>query len=195
MRRDLTASTAAFHPNTLRVLQDWEAKRGDRVAPARADISPADHREILPQLFILGRDQTGAAPFRLSGGLLADLHACDLRGVCFSSMWAGSDQRAVRDALAETRRTGAPIIVSASAWTAHSDEARLEILLAPMTGPDGEMDRVLGLYQPTSTLRRLLGQPVVALTLIEIRNAAGAAAPLRPRGHLRLVALEGRRLD
>ena len=59
-----------------------------------------------------------------------------------------------------------------------------------LTGPEGALDRVFGLYQPTTSLRRLMGRPIQALTLEGVRLAG---APRRP--HLRLVALDGVRLD
>lgn len=189
---------ATFHSNTQRVIEDWNARRGDRAAPARADISPAAYRELLPQVFMLGRDEAGAELFRLSGGLLADLHARDLRGVDFFSLWMAGDRPQVHEALDQARRDGAPVVLSASGWTAEGDEAKLEIVLAPLLGPTGEMDRVLGLYQPTSSLRRLMGQPLAALTLNGSKAADHAfhiPQPVQPRPRLKLVALDGQRLD
>jgi hypothetical protein len=96
------------------------------------------------------------------------------------------------------------MVLEASGWSAIGDELRLEITLAPLVGPTGEMDRVLGLYQPTSSVRRLFGARIETLTLKEVRPAevgplsalAAAHAPAaRDRTHLRLVALDGARLD
>jgi hypothetical protein len=204
-----------FHNNTQRMIQDWTAKRGDRAAPARADISPAAYRELLPQVFMLGSEANGDEAFRLAGGLLADLHARDLRGADFLGLWMPTERQQVRDALALARRCGAPVVLSASGWTHEGDEARLEIVLAPLTGPTGELDRVMGLYQPTSSLRRLMGRPITAMTVSAIKLADQAlpirdlapeyadyagdlyasAPPARSRSHLRLVAVDGRRLD
>jgi hypothetical protein len=183
-----------FHSNTQRVIEDWNARRGDRAAPARIDISPAAYRELLPQVFLLGMGLGGTEPFRLAGGLLDDLHGRDLRGVCFFTLWMASDRQAVQEALTQARTTGVPVVLAASAWTAEGDEASLEIVLAPLTGPTGELDRVLGLYQPTSSLRRLRDRPLVALTLTEVQAADTALAP-PPRPRLRLIALDGERLD
>ena len=186
-----------FHANTQRLIEDWRACRGARLAPDRADISPADFREILPQLFILGREGAGMEAFRLAGGLLVDLHDRDLRGVPFLSLWPHPDREMVSDAMDGTRRTGVPAVLDASAWTAEGYEARLEIVIAPLVGPSGEIDRVLGLYQPTSSVRRLMGRPVHELTLREVKLAGqvytGEDAP-RPRPRLRLAAYNGERL-
>jgi hypothetical protein len=185
-----------FHSNTQRVIEDWNARRGDRAAPARADISPAAYRELLPQVFMLGSESL-CEPFRLVGGLLADLHARDLRGVDFFSLWMKCDRQAVHGALALARRDGTPVVLAASGWTAEGDEAQLEIVLAPLLGPTGEMDRVLGLYQPTTSLRRLMGQPLVALSLNGARPAGRDVhipAPTQARPRLRLVTLDGERV-
>jgi hypothetical protein len=190
-----------FHANTRKVIEDWNARRGARRVPARADISPGAVSDFQPQLFIHGRSEDGAEPFRLAGGLLADLHACELRGIDFLSLWLGADREAAREALEAARRSGTPVVLDASGWSAAGDEARLEIVLAPLMGPSGDMDRVLGLYQPTSSVRRLLGARIEALTLNEVRLAElgplqAFAPPLsRDRSHLRLVVANGVRLD
>ncbi|OYW98400.1 MAG: hypothetical protein B7Z12_19970 [Caulobacter vibrioides] len=200
---------AMFHSNTHRVIEDWNARRGDRPAPARADISPAAYRELLPQVFMLGSEAAGGEGgetevFRLAGGLLADLHARDLRGVDFYALWMAGDRDAVRAALDQARRDGAPVVLEASGWTAEGDQAKLEIVLAPLIGPTGELDRVLGLYQPTSSLRRLMGRPFTALTLGGCKAADQdfhIPQPMQPqptprdRSHLRLVAVGGSRVD
>ncbi len=189
-----------FHANTRKVIEGWTARRGDRRAPARGDISPGTFSDLLPQLFILGRGEDGIELFRLAGGLLVDLHDRDLRGVDFFSLFFGIDRDGVREALAASRRCGAPVVLEVSGWTAPGDEARLEIVLAPLLGPSGEMDRMLGLYQPTTGVRRLMGARIEALTLNDVRLADMGdvglpAPPSRARSHLRLVALNGARLD
>jgi hypothetical protein len=197
-----------FHSNTQRVIEDWNARRDGRQAPARADISPAAYRELLPQVFMLGADEAETEVFRLAGGLLADLHARDLRGVDFYQLWMAGDRPQLREAIALARGEGAPVVLSASGWTAAGDEAKLEIVLAPLIGPSGEMDRMLGLYQPTSSLRRLMGQPFTALTLHGVKAADAdfhipqpvqpmppGPVPQRDRSHLKLVAVGGQRVD
>ncbi len=188
-----------FHANTQRLIADWRACRGARFAPDRADISPAEFREILPQMFILGREGPGSEAFRLAGGLLVDLHDRDLRGVTFLSLWPHADRAIVAEAMDQARRTGVPAVLEASAWTDEGNDASLEIVLAPLVGPSGEIDRVLGLYQPTTSIRRLRGQPVVELTLRDVKaaHAPGAARieprpqPPAPRPHLRLASIDG----
>ncbi len=74
--------------------------------------------------------------------------------------------------------------------------------LAPLLGEDGSVERLLGLYQPTSSLARLLGKPVEALSFNALQPAdaseplwSAPTAPRRPvRTDLRVVAIDGRRV-
>jgi len=67
----------------------------------------------------------------------------------------------------------------------------MEVLYAPLAGPDGAADRFLGLYQPLGLTARLRGGPITAMSLRTLRRADGAdeAAP-----RLRLATLHGRRI-
>ena len=64
----------------------------------------------------------------------------------------------------------------------------LEITLAPLAGADGRVERLLGLYQPTSLVARLAGKPVT-----EINARLGTADGGR-NGHLKLVVNDGLRI-
>lgn len=179
-----------FHANTRRLIEDWRELRADRLAPTRAAITPEGFRGVLTQLFILGAEGQTNDRFRLAGGLLVDLHDRELRGSSFLSLWPFPDRTTVAEALEEARRTGVPAVLEASAWTADGCEVGLEIVLAPLIGPSGALDRVLGLYQPTSGVRGLHGRPIQELTLrcVEVMSERVE----RPK--LRLAALDGERL-
>jgi hypothetical protein len=178
-----------LHANTRRLIDDWTGLRADRLAPARADIAPAAFRDILPQLFILGGEAPCVDRFRLAGGLLVELHGRELRGASFLALWPFPDRSTVADAL-DKARAGRPVVLEAAGWTAEGWEMGLELTLAPLSGPGGDIDRVLGLYQPVSSTRGLFGHPVQELTLRSVRVEAGAATPRR----LRLAAVDGERL-
>ncbi|HQR90560.1 MAG TPA: PAS domain-containing protein, partial [Caulobacter sp.] len=80
--------TTMFHPSTQRLIDYWRDRKGDAPAPSRSDINPGDFTDLLPQVFIVGREKLGRMPFRLTGGFLTDLHARDLRGEDLLSLWA-----------------------------------------------------------------------------------------------------------
>ena len=62
-----------FHPSTERLIDYWRSKAVNAAMPARAAVNPADFLDLLPQVFILGRDGKGRYPVRLAGGFVADL--------------------------------------------------------------------------------------------------------------------------
>ena len=67
----------------------------------------------------------------------------------------------------------------------------MEVQLAPLAGPDGEVDRYIGLYQPTAPLQRLNDEVVEPMLLHSIQWADPAVANAPA---LRLATLDGRRI-
>lgn len=178
------------HPNTERLTEYWRAQSGDAAMPRRADIDPMAFHTLLPQTFIIGRSADGTFPFRLVGGLIADLHRADLRGQDLLSLWRAGDRWQLKSALEFARRRPEPVIVSADILADGVPAVGMEILFAPLTGPSGEADRFIGLYQPTGPLSRLLGQPARMLAIAAIaRGEDGEEAP-----SLRLASVDGRRI-
>jgi hypothetical protein len=54
-----------FHPSTERLIDYWRSKAVNDGVPARAAVNPGDFLDLLPQVFILGRDEgplSGAWP-------------------------------------------------------------------------------------------------------------------------------------
>ena len=89
-----------FHPSTERLIDYWRDKKGESALPRRADINPGDFLELLPQVFVLGREG-GKLPFRLAGGFVSDLHARDLRGQDALSLWALAHRLDAADPVAQ----------------------------------------------------------------------------------------------
>lgn len=175
-----------LHPNTERLAEYWRDQAGPSGLPARTAINPADFARLLPQVFMLGRTEGGALPFRLAGGFVADLHARDLRGVNVLTLWSPKDQLQLRSALEQARRRPQPIIVTAQARSAAGGSVGIEVLFAPLSSRSGTADRFIGLYQPLGMVQKLEGEPVSQL-VIETLQGADLAMP-----QLRLAALDGR---
>jgi hypothetical protein len=179
-----------FHSNTETLIKTWQGRRAGARLPARTDLSPIDLGALLPQVFILGRAGDGEETFRLSGGLIVDLHGRDLRGSSFYSLWSKVDRPQVAAGLARSRSGGAPVVITVDAVSVRGDAIGVELCLAPMIGPSGEADRTLGLYQPISTVARLMGAPVKSLGIRSVVLAAESA----PGPRLRLVVDNTRRV-
>ncbi len=173
-----------FHAHTDRVLDEWRRHRSGRDMPARTELSPALFGALLPQMFVLA-DDVDAWRVRLAGGFLTDLYGRELKGDAFAKLWAAPDRAAVRRALDAARRTAEPRVLCGRAVTSAGASVMLEVLLAPVTGPTGEPDRVLGLVQPVTSVGRLAGGVIDALHLAD--RAEAATCPRLPLPALRLV--------
>jgi hypothetical protein len=167
----------------------WEGRRNEGGCPERSSIDPAAFPEVVTQTFLLGRERAGAYPFRLAGALVEDLHGGPMFGLDFAALWAPADRRRVQAAVEAALSRRRSLIAAAWGRSLAGAEARLEILLAPLAGRQGQVDRLLGLYQPTSPLFRLQDQKIERLFLQQIAFADGGEPVAAP---LRLAAVDGR---
>ncbi len=178
------------HPNTERLIDYWQSRALDGAPPPRTSISPADFSDLLPQVVMLGRVCSGIYPIRLAGALVGELHQRDLRQQNALSLFSAQDRMDLQTALEMARRRPEPIVVTAKAH-AEGVAIGMEILFAPLAGPENGPDRFLCLYQPLTMVARLKGQPLLSFSLVDIRKGGGAQAAA-PR--LRLAAIDGRRI-
>ncbi|MCR5879342.1 PAS domain-containing protein [Phenylobacterium sp. J367] len=180
-----------FHSNTEQMIAYWTARAAGGRAPSRASVQPADFRQLMPQVFILGREDRGCYPIRLSGGFVGDLHRRDLRGVNALSLWSERDRLRLQTALEEIRTRPEPLVAVTEALT-EGPSLPMEVLFAPLTSHDGGPDRFLGLYQPTSMVARLMGRPAFELSVRRLRRPGAANEEDAPR--VRLAAVSGRQV-
>ena len=179
-----------FHPNIERMLEYWRVRCTNAGAPTRTSIDPSDLATLLPQVFMLGRRDAGLYRFRLAGGLVADLHHQDLRNADILGLWSGSDRLRLAAALESSRRRAEPFVVAAEARAQDGLDCPMQVLFAPLRGPDGRPDRVMGLYQPTAMLTRLAGNPVEVMSIVRVYPAADAVE----RPALKLAVVNGQRV-
>jgi len=180
-----------FHSNTELLIDYWREQKGSDRAPARASINPADFSSLLPQVFILGRLRPGQYGFRLVGGLVNDLHGGHLSAADPIKLWAAAYHASLLLALEAVRRQPEPLVIAAQGRAHGGQTLGLEITLAPLIGPSGDIDRLIGLYQPITPVAALMGQPIESLVIRNI-TAAGSAEAAFPR--LKLAAMDGRQL-
>lgn len=72
-------------PDLCPALDYWKSRKGDRVAPARADIDPVDIPRLLPRVMLVDVETTeGGDPdfrYRLSGTGIRSVHGYDATGL------------------------------------------------------------------------------------------------------------------
>jgi hypothetical protein len=180
-----------FHASTERMIDYWTSRARPGEAPSRAAIQPADFRQLMPQVFILGRLRRGDYAVRLAGGFVADLHGRDLRGENVLSLWNEQDRLRLQIALEELRVRPEPLVATVEAIT-EAETLPMEVFFAPLKGHDGGPDRYLGLYQPLSMVARLMGRTAKTISLHTLRRPGAANEEEAPR--LKLAAVDGRRV-
>lgn len=126
--------------------------RGDDI-PCRVDVNPVDMKSILPQVFILQREDIDEqklmaaahrdVTFRLAGTDLCDTHMRDLGKTSFREIFAAKDRERVDEELArvfdhEEIRIFRTRIRSEFAFV------EVETIVLPIRNGDGECSRALG---------------------------------------------------
>ena len=148
------------HINTKTILSYWETRRRSAPAPARADIAPADLGSLLSHIFLLRRMDSQHHVFRLAGSELCKLHCREFRDQNFLSLWLGQDRHHVMALLEGALGEPAPARAIVDALTLDGRKCEVELTVLPLRGPEGWLDRVLGLYQPINP-SDLGGRPIV----------------------------------
>lgn len=180
-----------FHSNTERLIEYWRACRGEEALPSRTSINPGSFSDLLPQTFILGREGPGRYPFRLSGGFVANLHGRELKGQQGLPLWVRGDRVRIQSALELCRAAADPIVINAQVTGRGVEDFPMEVLIAPLASPEGDVDRFLGLYQPTGVIGWLEEGVCRELAVASVVNAT-SATELEPT--LRLAVLNGRQI-
>ncbi|MGJ3231126.1 MAG: PAS domain-containing protein [Oceanicaulis sp.] len=158
---------ALLHANTKTLLAYWEARRRGEPAPARADIAPQDLGALLSHIFLLRRMDRDHHVFRLAGTGLCRLHKREFRDQNFLSLWSDFDRAHMAALLEGALGAPAPARALCEAVTLDGRACAVEVTLLPLRGPEGWLDRALGLYQPLDP-DRLGGRPVLRHRLTQL---------------------------
>jgi hypothetical protein len=127
--------------------------RGDDI-PHRVDVNPADMRTILPQVFILQREEVDEqAPrlkashrdvtFRLAGTDLCDTHMKDLSKTSFREMFVAKDRPQVDEELARIFEHE-EIKIFRTRIRSEFAFVEVETIVLPIRNGDGECSRAVG---------------------------------------------------
>jgi hypothetical protein len=177
-----------FHPDTQFLIDHWTTlsrRVGVRAGiPDRASLAPDALGLRLPRAFIAEREGDGAI-IRVAGSWIEAFHGETLRNRPLLSLWRTASRPLVAAALTQTMRESRPVVIAALAGAV---SAQVEVVLVPMRGPTGGVDRILGLYAPVATLSFAQDEP----RLLTARVSIGVGETGRPA--LALAAVGGRRI-
>lgn len=159
------------HANTKTLLSYWEARRRGGPVPSRTDILPQHLGGVLSNLFLLRRMDSDHHVFRIAGTGLCRMHQREFRDQNFLSLWTGHDRAHMKALLEGALTAPAPASAVAEAVALDGGVCEVEIALLPLRGPEGWLDRTLGLYQPLGP-RLGARRPAVRHRLTDIRPPA-----------------------
>jgi hypothetical protein len=171
------------HPSNRELFDYWNERRGERLAPERADIEPAAIRHVLGDTFVIEMCGSENHLFRIAGTRLCALFGRELKAESFLKLWNRTGQTAIRELLAVVMDEKVGIVASATGSTADDILApiNLELLLLPLAFRSHSEARVMGALVPMAAPYWLGAKAIGPLTLGMFRHigaAADTAAPL-----------------
>ena len=172
------------HPSNRELFDYWNMRRGERLAPERAEIEPSAIRKILGDTFVLEKDGVNNPVFRLAGTRLCALFARELKGESFSRLWERTGQVAMRELISVVLDEKVGVVASVSGATSDDmlQPVNLEMLLLPLTSDQHGEGRIIGALAPMAAPYWLGAKAIGALTLGMFRHLGPTVdAPLQPR--------------
>ena len=171
------------HPSNRELFDYWNERRGERLAPERADIEPAAIRHVLGDTFVTEMSGSENHQFRIAGTRLCALFGRELKAESFLKLWSRTGQTAIRELLAVVMDEKVGVVASATGTTADDILApiNLELLLLPLAFRSRGEARVMGALAPMATPYWLGAKAIGPLTLGMFRHIgapAYTAAPL-----------------
>ncbi len=169
------------HPSNRELFDYWNERRGERLAPERAEIEPSAVRQVLGDTFVLQVNGIDNHLFRLAGTRLCALFGRELKSKSFMKLWQRSGQTAVRELIAVVMEEKIRSVASVTGATSDDMLAsvNLEMLLLPLAYHSRGKASVLGALAPMAATYWLGAKAIGPLALGMFRHI-GAAADTAP---------------
>lgn len=132
---------------TVDLFSYWNRLRGQRPAPTRTEIEPADIRRHLADTFILERDSRGQSVFRLAGTRLCAIYGRELKNFTFSSLFGPHDFTLVQRLMKASYDEKIICVIGFEGRTASGRRNSFEVILLPLQG-EKESSRLFGAIIP-----------------------------------------------
>lgn len=143
----------------------WNALRGRRAAPERAEVDLAAIRGLIADMFMLEIDANHRFPFVLSGSRVNALACTEQNSRSFLDLWSAHEARNIAAMLLTVMDASRPMLATATAAPAGGTDLDVEILFLPLGRLRQNRARILGLIAP-DTLPSWLGlRPIENLKL------------------------------
>jgi hypothetical protein len=157
------------HASTRMVFEHWNERRGDRSAPARADIDPIAIRRALGDTVMLAADFVDQLRFRLAGTRVCALFCREIKGEPFTALWSPESGTEIEGLLGAVTGEAVGAVAGVVGHTADGDSADLELLLLPLAHVGHARIRALGVLAPAVPPYWLGAKPLTQLELTTFR--------------------------
>ena len=170
------------HPSNREMFQYWNERRGDRLAPDRADIEPSAIRTVLRDTFLLELNADETLLFQLAGTRLCALFGRELKGESFFKLWQPSDQTAVRELVVGMREEKVGCVAGVTGATSDDTLApvQLEMVLLPLASRSRGETRAIGTLAPMAVPYWLGFKAISPLKLGTTRHLGARASDAAP---------------
>ncbi len=127
----------------------WSEIKGERSAPDRSEIDPAQISHVLADAFIVEADKESLFPIRLCGARVNALWSAEQKGRSFLELWDQAERHNIK-AIFQTLMDGAvPVVAGVRGSTASGCETLdFELLLLPLRHFGKTHSRILGSLAP-----------------------------------------------
>ena len=163
------------HSSTREVFDYWNARRGTRFAPDRAEIEPGAIRRALGDSFVLTYDPVAGHPLRLAGTRICAMFGREIRNEPFARLWDSTSKPPIGELLAVVADEAVGIVAGVAARIADGSTVDLELLLLPLAYRGRTHVRMLGVLAPLATPYWLGTTPIETLALRTLRHLGTAA--------------------
>lgn len=159
-----------LHQTSRELFHYWNALRGGRSAPERADVDLAAIRSLIGDMFMLEVDGAYRFPFVLSGTRVNALVCGEQMGRSFLDLWPAHEARSIAAMLLTVMDASRPMVVTAAAAPIGGADLEVEILFLPLGHHRQARARILGLITPEAPTSWLGLRPIVELKLQTIHT-------------------------
>src|SRR5690606_4411619 len=156
------------HEGTIALFHYWNRLRGERPAPRRTEIEPADIKSLLADTFILENDSRGEAVFRLAGTRLCATYGREMKGYSFISLWGHRDQRVIARFTYAAFHNKSVVTVALEGASLSGRINKFEMILLPLEGGMGS-PRILGAITPLARPYWLGADPIIESRIDTLR--------------------------
>jgi len=139
------------------LLHYWEARRGGRDIPARADIDPVHFPRLLPHVFMIRVDRDPLTfVYSLAGGENVEAHGYNFTGMDvrkLDSIWPGYGS-SLSEFYSHVVQRREVVAASGSMSFVDREFRAFEAIYLPLAAPDGSVGHIMGaaLYGPVQAV-------------------------------------------